>query len=218
MLIYKFYPPEYALQSLLKCRFKVSPIDELNDPFEYLSLDMGDKRVRPFAKDFRNTIARNNGIISFSKNWNEPLMWAHYAKSHTGIALGFEVTDKFLTHMNYITDRITPPPDVDTNKESMRTLERLIYESKHKNWQYEEEARLIRRLQDCDKEDGLYFTKWNHNTVLKEVVLGDRYISEGDTVFQSCLEDLGVKFITARPEFKGFKMTPQINQKLHKKL
>ena len=58
MLVYKFYPPEYALQSLSKLRFKVSPIDELNDPFEYLSLDMGDKSVRAWAKNFRKSASK----------------------------------------------------------------------------------------------------------------------------------------------------------------
>ncbi|WP_299850573.1 DUF2971 domain-containing protein [uncultured Roseovarius sp.] len=218
MLVYKFYPPEYALQSLLKLRFKVSPIDELNDPFEYLSLDMGDKSVRAWAKNFRNIASKGNGIISFSKSWREPLMWAHYAKSHTGIALGFEVPDRLLTHINYITEKIIPPLDVDTNKESMSELVDLLLKSKHKNWEYEEEVRLVRTLQNCDEEDGLYFAKWNHVTMLKEVILGDRYQSKDDTGIQGVLEDSGVKFITARPEFKGFKMTPQKYQKLHKKL
>jgi hypothetical protein len=218
MLVYKFYPPEYALQSLLKHRFKVSPIDELNDPFEYLSLDMGDKSVRAWAKKFRNLVSENNGIISFSRSWRNPLMWAHYAKSHTGIALGFEVPDMLLTQINYITDRIIPPLDVDTNKESMIELVDLLLKSKHKNWEYEEEVRLVRTLENCHEEGGLYFADWNHVTALKEVVLGHRYQPKGNTGIQSTLEGSGVKFITARPEFKGFKMTPQKYKKLHKKL
>jgi len=218
MLVYKFYPPEYALQSLLKLRFKVSPIDELNDPFEYLSLKMGDKSMRAWAKNFRNIASENNGIVSFSKSWREPLMWAHYAKSHTGIALGFEVPNRLLTHINYITDRIIPPLDVDNNKNSMSELVDLLLKSKHKNWEYEEEVRLVRSLQNCDKEDGFYFSQWNHVTMLKEVVLGDRYLSKKYKNLQSTLEDSGVTFITARPEFNGFKMTPQKRKKLHKKL
>jgi|TARA_B110000902_G_scaffold9158_1_gene11182 hypothetical protein len=218
MLVYKFYPPEYALESLLKLRFKVSPIDELNDPFEYLSVDMGNKSVRAWAKHFRKIVSEKNGLISFSKSWREPLMWAHYAKSHTGIALGFEVLDELLTPINYITDRVIPPLDVDTNNKSMKELIDLLLKSKHKNWEYEEEVRLVRTLQNCENEDGLFFSKWSHDTMIKEVVLGDRYLSKDSTGIQSILEDSGVIFITARPEFSGFKMTPQKCQKLHKKL
>ncbi|WP_456391384.1 DUF2971 domain-containing protein [Profundibacter sp.] len=201
-----------------KLRFKVSPIDELNDPFEYLSLDMGDKSVRTWAKNFRKIVSENNGIISFSRNWHEPLMWAHYARSHTGIALGFEVPDSLLYHIDYISEKIVPPLDVDENKGSMAKLVEMLLRSKHENWRYEDEVRLVRTLDNCDEENGLYFAKWNHTTMLKEVVLGDRYVSTGNSNDQDILEKHGIKFITARPEFRGFKMTPQIRAKLQKRL
>ncbi|MDB4558875.1 DUF2971 domain-containing protein, partial [Amylibacter sp.] len=210
--------PNYGLEALLKLRLKVSPIDELNDPFEYLSLDMGDKSVRAWAKEFRNIVSESNGIISFSKNWREPLMWAHYAKSHTGLALGFEIPDYLLMKIDYVTERITPPLDIDSNKESMRKFIEILLRSKHANWKYEEEARVIRPLSNCVAENGLHFAKWNHTTRLKEVILGDRYPSGSNAQIQNVLEDSGVKFITARPEFKGFKMTPQKNRKFQKKL
>jgi hypothetical protein len=79
-------------------------------------------------------------------------------------------------------------------------------------------VRLSRALGNCEEENGLYFSKWNHVTILREVILGERYVSQGNAAIQSVLEEGGVKFITARPEFTGFKMTPQIHQKLHKKL
>lgn len=218
MLVYKFCPPRFGLQALKKLRFKVSPIDELNDPFEYLSLDMGDKSVRAWAKNFRKVVSENNGIISFSKNWHEPLMWAHYAKSHTGIALGFEVPDRLLYHIDYIRKRIVPPLDVDENEESMTKLVKILLRSKHENWRYEDEVRLIRTLDKCEEEDGLYFANWNHTTMLKEVVLGDRYVSTGCKNVQGVLERSGIKIITARPEFQGFKMTPQNCLRLKKQL
>lgn len=209
MLIYKFYPPNWGLQALEKLRLKVSPIDELNDPFEYQAIDMGDKSVRAWARKFRKIASDNNGIISFSKKWSEPLMWAHYAESHSGMAIGFDVSDHLLSHINYISEKITPPLDVDTNKESMRQLVNLLLTAKHKNWKYEEEVRLLRKLDNCDEEDGRYFVNWNEMTIPKEVILGDRYRSQGKVDFQEVLEGLGIKFITARPKFKGFEMTPQ---------
>lgn len=57
MRVYKFYPAKWGLEALLKRRLKVSPIDELNDPFEYLSLDLGDKNVRAWAKQFRKIVS-----------------------------------------------------------------------------------------------------------------------------------------------------------------
>ena len=140
MLVYKFYPPEYGLQALKMLRLKVSPIDGLNDPFEYLSLDMGKKSVRAWATKFRTVVSENTGIISFSKNWYEPLMWAHYAKSHSGMALGFEIPDHVLTNIDYISERIIAPLDVDSNEKSMTDLVGSLLRSKHENWKYEEKC------------------------------------------------------------------------------
>lgn len=216
MLVYKFYPPNYGLQALKKRRLKVSPIDELNDPFEYQAIDMRSKSIRAWARHFRNKASENNGIISFSKNWHEPLMWAHYAESHSGMAIGFEIPDRLLSHINYISNKIIPPLDVDDNKKSMRNLVNQLLTSKHKNWGYEDEVRLLRKLDNCDEEGRLYFSNWNEVTIPKEVVLGDRYKSQENAKFQGVLEGDGIKFITARPEFKGFKMTPQMSSKLQK--
>lgn len=219
MLVYKFYPPKYASEALKKGRFKVSPIDDLNDPFEYQSINMGDRSVRAWAANFRALVSKENtGIISFSKNWREPLMWAHYAESHKGMALGFEVVDRLLLGVEYISERITPPKDIDNNKESMEQLVTMLIKSKHENWKYEDELRLLRNLDSCDREKGLFFAKWNHTTQLKEVVLGARYQTQEDSVFQEYLESKGVKIITARPKFTGFKMTPQKNLSLQKQL
>jgi hypothetical protein len=50
---------------------KVSPIDELNDPFEYFSLDLGDQDMRVSACEFRRLVSQKNGITSISKKLEE---------------------------------------------------------------------------------------------------------------------------------------------------
>lgn len=218
MRIYKFYPPNWGLEALTKRRLKISPIDELNDPFEYLSLDLGDKSVRAWAAQFRKTVSRENGIISFSKNWHQPLMWAHYADSHKGIALGFDVPDNLLFKINYVENRIKPVKDIDSSISSMQGLIHKLLRTKHKEWSYEDEYRLLRPLSKCISEGDKFFADFNEITILKEVILGARYETSNCDQLSSELKSEGVTFQTARAEFKGFRMTPQRSAKLQKQL
>lgn len=50
------------------------------------------------------------GILCFSKNWNNPVQWAHYADKHKGFCLGFDVPDEHPTKVTY---RDTPLPAED---------------------------------------------------------------------------------------------------------
>lgn len=213
--VYKFYPANWALEAIKKQRLKVSPVGELNDPFEYLSVDIGRRDVRKWMQKLHSLIVGGNGIISFSRAWNEPLMWAHYADNHKGIALGFDIPKHMLFEINYIENRIKPTIEVDHSEHEMEKLLDLVLRSKHKNWEYEGEFRLLRKLENCIMADRLYFSKLNEVTVLKEVVFGDRYESQDELQLQKKLKNEGVDFTTARPEFTGFKMTPQ---KLESKL
>lgn len=218
MRVYKFYPAKWGREALAKRRLKVSPIDQLNDPFEYLSLDLGEKSVRAWATKFRKTVSQDNGIISFSRNWKQPLMWAHYADSHQGIALGFDVPDELLFQIDYVTTRIKPDREIDHSPPLMRELIERLLRTKHAEWSYEEEYRLLRPLKNCDPEGGNFFVEFNQDTLLKEVILGERYQSAQLNELSFELKSEGVSFQTARAEFKGFQMTPQKRARFQKQL
>lgn len=184
-----------------------------------MSLDIGDKDVRTWAREFRETVSQANGNISFSRNWRQPLSWAHYADAHRGIALGFDVPDRHLFEIKYVRNRITPPSDVDSSPKAMEALINKLLCSKHKEWAYEEEYRLVRPLNNCLSEDGKFFAPLNETTILREVILGARYESAGLSELQSSLMDgEGINFQTARAEFKGFRMTPQKLARLQNRL
>lgn len=218
MRVYKFYPAKWGIESLKKERLKVSPVNELNDPFEYLALDLGEKTVREWAGRFRNEVSGSNGIISFSSSWQQPLLWAHYADAHRGMALGFDVPDRLLFQIDYIDARINPGRDIDHNKEERLKLINKMLRSKHKEWAYESEYRLLRPLEVCEKEGDNFFAAFNDETQLKEVILGCRYKTLNLKEMMSRLRNRNVKFLTARPKFKGFEMTRQLCSTLEKQL
>jgi len=219
MRVYKFYPAKWAHEALSKRRIKISPIDELNDPFEYLSLDMREKEVRRWVTHLREIASDGTGIISFSRNWVQPLLWAHYADSHRGVALGFDVPDHLVLRMEYIVNRIRIPSDLEQFAKEKYDLVGRMLRSKHAEWAYEDEVRLHRKLENCTAEAGNYFAPFNNATVLKEVILGARYESMGMKDLETDLsKNEAVKFLTARAEFSGFRMTKQKRRSMQKRL
>jgi hypothetical protein len=58
--------------------------DKLNDPFEFMSPSMDNPDHRLTLTYLRKIVAKTWGVICMGKHWKSPLMWAHYAKNHTG--------------------------------------------------------------------------------------------------------------------------------------
>jgi hypothetical protein len=91
MRVYHFTSCKAALSILDSRRLRLSRIANLNDPFEFLAADLSDKANRWALKKTKNDLSKTKGVICFSENWTNPVQWAHYARSHRGVCLGFDV-------------------------------------------------------------------------------------------------------------------------------
>jgi hypothetical protein len=94
--LYKFLSAQWGLQSLKDGEFKVSTIDTMDDPFELLPYftvsDPSDQESCRKAQDWQECwrdAIREHGVICMSAVCHEPLLWSHYADSHTGMAFEF---------------------------------------------------------------------------------------------------------------------------------
>jgi hypothetical protein len=114
MRVYYFTDEEFALSNIINERIKVSLLDDLNDPYEFLSVDLSDKDFRKSFKSGRDQAAKTAGVICFSKSWKNPLMWGHYGNKHKGICLGFDVEDENIKEVDYIPELLQP--DIDMKK------------------------------------------------------------------------------------------------------
>ena len=88
MRVYHFIKLEHGLDSLRDKRLKISLINEANDPFEFLAINLAEPDCREKMQNVKNELAKQCGILCFSAHWNSPLLWAHYADNHKGICLG----------------------------------------------------------------------------------------------------------------------------------
>jgi len=138
-------------------------------------------------------------MLCFSLDWQNPLLWSHYADRHRGLALGFDVDERILKRVSYVETRPT------VNEVNFAVANSLLF-TKYIDWRYEQEARIYTNLKDQDTETGLYFADFGDQLILREVIAGPLC-----TVTEQELRDVTastseVKFMKARLAFGTFRV------------
>lgn len=207
MNVYHFLSAKWGLEAISKRRLKISRMNSLNDPFEFISLNCREKEFLNTLKTTIKDLDLNFGLICFSANNSNPVKWSHYADRHKGICLGFDVPIETLDKVDYINERIEHAGNIDEQaaKKLLRT--------KYKHWSYEEEYRAFIELEEKDGEH--YFSSFNEKLKLISIAVGsDSTISRGD--INNALGDLKhtVKAYKTRLAFKSFKIVENNCQSL----
>lgn len=157
------------LTSIEKNYFWGSNFNQLNDPCEILiSSDKFKKLTKSFTLIFESRIKKNLhkvhkaldnviskgkeiGIYSLSKTYNDELLWAHYANSHKGFCIEYDLE---LLLETYPIDKVYSfsvkyskyPPEVEltdiSDIDSMSIIKKLAG-NKSERWKYEEEYRIV---------------------------------------------------------------------------
>lgn len=172
MLVYYLTGAQFALSNLALRRIKISRFSDLNDPFELLGVDVNDKSHRAKFRRYKKDINNNKGLICFSRSWSNPLMWGHYAERHTGIALGFEVSNEdLLKPVIYAKRLIKLHKNTEDLNFSKEFIDKLLC-TKFFDWKYEDEVRMFVDLDHDAVESGKYFYNFSDHLVIREVILG----------------------------------------------
>ena len=94
------------------------------------------------------------GILSLSETWDNLLMWAHYAKEHTGFVLMLDGSHKFFEGNEPLLGFVKPEPVQYKLERPSTTIEQVtmseIFLTKGSDWQYEKEWRYLKFLNDAD--------------------------------------------------------------------
>lgn len=197
MLVYHFVNAQFGLDDIRNRRLKIARIMDLNDPFEFLGVDLSDQQFRRALRETKTKLSKTKGILCFCKSWKNPVVWGHYADRHRGICLGFEVPSSILNRVAYVDSRL-PRPDVP----DVAFMKKLLL-TKFAHWQYEQEYRVFVQLEE--EIGGLYFSEFSDQLTLKRVIVGDQSsISRAEV--SGALGDLetGVEVFKARAAFKSF--------------
>jgi len=149
MRVYYFTNAKFGLAAIRDQRLKIARIHQLNDPFEFLGVDLSDRSFRIVVSQTKSELSKTKGILCFSKSWRHPMLWAHYADGHRGICLGFDANASKLQQVNYVNSRCPKPDVLDES-----FMKKLLC-TKFVHWSYEDEYRFFTTLTDA--EHGLYF-------------------------------------------------------------
>jgi len=200
MRVYYYTAEEFALSNIVNQRIKISLLDDLNDPYEFLGIDVSDIAFRDALEAGRKTVAKRAGVICFTRSWQNPMMWAHYGNKHRGICLGFDVDEEHLKKVEYIPEQLQYEIDMEKEYGGLKPqfFERLL-SLKYEGWRYEQELRVHVPL-DEKHPTGFYFTNFTGNMELREVILGPRCLvsiedvkkhlcayKHSVTVFKTCI-------------------------------
>lgn len=157
---YKFKPLydfEHVADIIMNNRLYSTEFKNLNDPmegvFEY-EADV-DRRI---VTDILNE-KKQNKICSLAREYHNPILWAHYADSFKGICIEVEVDyDKVnLQGIHYDTSTllIKNIPEEDLFHRPAKTLAKDALTRKYKDWEYEDEVRLLNNSNLNHISDGI---------------------------------------------------------------
>lgn len=215
MRVYKFLSARYGLEALKKRRLKISRINELNDPFEFLGAKLSNHELRRALKTVKNRLDETRGLLCFSKRWKNPVLWSHYAEAHRGVCLAFDVPDDRLVSVQYTRKRPDPLAFFTADKAAQEREMKGLLCRKFCHWRYESEARLFVGLEKIDAESGLYFLDFSDALALKQVFAG----AESNVSRTDVAEALGdgyahVERIKTRAAFQTFNVVRNRNQSM----
>lgn len=214
MRVYHFTSTDSGMKIIRSRRIRLSRLKSMNDPFELLAVEANDKLTRSFLRSNRDQVHETTGFICFSKSWRNPVQWAHYADSHNGLCLGFDVNDDHLSHVQYAPSRV-PALEFRAIVEA-RDLDglRRIGTTKYDHWHYENEVRSLYALSGPEP-DGYEYVSFGSDLALREVMVGANNTTLTRRELIGAVNGLGhVRLIKVRPSFAEFKMVEQKDRKL----
>ncbi len=216
MRLFHFLDRTYGLQDIEKRRLKISRLNELNDPFELLSIELSNRALRSAFNEMKEQVANERGILCFSKAWSNPVQWGHYADKHRGLCLGLDVDDEITCPVHYTAKRLAKEADrlIATGSTDEETMLRFLT-TKYAHWRYEHEVRCFVSLTDKDPSTGLYFADFSPRLRLTQVIAGARSNiarSEIAAVLGTLAPE--VRVFKARLAFKSFTVVRNRNESL----
>ena len=146
----------------------------MNDPFELMGTELSDAVLKRLYDKY---IRRSYGALCFSKTWENPVLWSHYAEKHRGMCLGIDVGTGIYVREPFYADRQTK---LDASiivqamlnndmTEAAPLMERMLL-TKFSGWSYENEMRVLTRLEN--RTGSYYFYEFSDKLKPSQIILG----------------------------------------------
>ena len=183
MILYHYTEFNNGLDDILNSHIKVSTLDSVNDPYEWVPcVQIPDGTVLP-VDHVRNwwyeRYKDQYGFVCLSKSCTNPVMWTHYASKHQGMVLEFECAPSAsdIRPVKYCTRRAKFENLEKKNKPQLKEVFLKFIQQKYLRWRYEDEWRAYVSIpEQCVARKGekglLYFLPLEECLRLKTVIVG----------------------------------------------
>jgi hypothetical protein len=210
--VYHLLSADNALDDIKEQFLKVATYKDLNDPFELSCADLSNKDFRRALNGFKQEFS-NRGLLCFSRTWENPVLWSHYADKHKGIALGFDIPIELATPVLYSPSRLT----IDHTQLTESVVQQMLH-TKFSHWAYEDEIRVhVTALDKVKRRGDLYFYEFDENLTLREVILGPLSTQKINQVRELVKSFTPIVKVTqARLAFKTFKVVTNQRHNIYK--
>lgn len=132
---------------------------EGHGPIAVVTKEHSDRIFVPYLERIADRLNRMIGMLCLSMRWNSSLMWSHYAANHKGFCVGFDIDHDFFKGRPIEHGGWGPiHPVVYSDRRPFVVLEPVapaqvltLLTTKHVDWAYEEEMRLLSSLEEAAK-------------------------------------------------------------------
>jgi hypothetical protein len=210
MRAYHLTTEHWALESMRRRRLKLAMLEDMNDPFELLGIELKTPEDRAFFQEkLKPEMNRTIGLLCFSRTWSNPVLWSHYADKHRGLCLGFDIPDQHAKEVTYVRRRLKAEIENTNFSDKNSSPGYKLITTKYKHWRYEDEVRLIIPLEHAQREGSNYFVSYCDGLVLREIVVGLRSrLTNQHLLATLSPEDAGVSIIRSRLASGSYNVLP----------
>lgn len=223
------------LSSLEQDYFWSPNYDNLNDPCEGLVLtDQVFEQLDVLNNMFGNTVQTSfisldsvkeafrdliaikdkSGIYSLSKTFTDELLWAHYANSHNGFCIEYDL-DKLCEFegtkysiFDVLYQNKPPIMNVDSmfTSDAQNEILQKLTSVKSKRWEYEEEIRII------TPSEGKQYYDFR---AVRSIYFGLRMKKENIRLIMETLQGRGIKYFQMQLKANTYELTHQLIEDLY---
>lgn len=171
-------PPE-APEVEIQLQFDISSPRPIPDAEAIVELADGMGSSDAMSREIVQFLNKEIGILCLSRVRDSLLMWSHYGDQYAGGVVGFDSTHEFLANQIEVEYRLTRPRRHVQSYLAGNPVSLAELCAKSKQWEYEQEVRVVRRLADCkqvgsDARGFPIFVQHIPRDAIKIVIMGER--------------------------------------------
>jgi len=226
-VLYRYMSLQKASAFFKDGKLRFSKPSDYNDPFEF---SMGENRSalgsigdwfsssesehRQACRNCTQLLSKLYSVCCFSEKKDNLLMWAHYARSYTGVVIGFSNAITYweppIQRVNYKSETVKAPQDFTSkNIESLPVaIQKRILVTKADCWAYEEEWRCVKESRRLKSDKYGKYMKLRDQRAVVEIIFGYKIeLMKRKRIYKKAKQMFpDAEFYVAMPNKKKFKL------------